>query len=299
MGEKDIAREAAREILIGSITGALGKLIEFPCDTIKVRLQYSQSLPQPLFTGTFDAIAKTYKREGIANGFYKGLRVPMMGAAAEISCLFFSYNLAQDVTRLYQGVPLDTELTVRDKLLSGGFSGLCTSFILTPIELVKCKFQVENLKNMDNPNFKPKTIPAIMAQTYREKGIKGLWRGHTFTMVREFGGGMTWFGNYELVIAYFANGRPHYEPKAHELMLAGAAAGIGYHCTMFPADTVKSIMQTNERPDLTFAKVVRHIYTTKGILGFYSGIGVTLSKSIPTSAIMFLSYEKLKQYIVF
>lgn len=299
MGEKDIAREGAREVVIGSITGALGKLIEFPCDTIKVRLQYSQSLPQPLFNGTFDAIKKTYKREGILNGFYKGLRVPLMGASAEMSCLFFSYNLAQDLARLHKGIPLDSELKVLDKLICGGFSGLCTSFILTPIELVKCKFQVENLKNMDNPNFKPKTIPIIMRETFKEKGIKGLWRGHTFTMIREFGGGMAWFGNYEFIISTFANGQPKYEPKAHELMIAGAMAGIGYHCTMFPADTVKSILQTNERNDLTFLKVIKHIYKTKGILGFYSGIGVTLTKSIPTSAIMFLSYEKLKQFIVF
>lgn len=297
---KDIAKEAAREIVIGSITGAMGKLFEFPFDTVKVRLQYSQSLPKPLFSGTFDAVKKTYQREGIVNGFYKGLRVPMMGAAAEISCLFFSYNIAQDFIRIQRGIDLDSELGMVDKLWCGGFSGICTSFILTPIELVKCKFQVENLKNMDNPNFKSKTIPKIMGEIYHERGIKGLWRGHPFTMLREFGGGVTWFGNYEFVMSLFGKDTdPNFEPKAWQLMTAGASAGIGYHCTMFPADTVKSIMQTNERSDLTFMKVVRHIFKTKGFLGFYSGIGVTLSKSIPVSAIMFLSYEKLKYYITF
>lgn len=294
---KDITKEALREIAIGSITGALGKLIEFPCDTVKVRLQYSQSLPTPLFSGPLDVVRKTYAKEGIIRGFYKGLRVPMMGAAAEISCLFFSYNLAQDAIRIHREIPLDSELSLSDKLLCGGLSGICTSFILTPIELVKCKFQVDNLKRVDTPNAPSKTIPMILKDTFHEKGFTGLWRGHTFTMIREFGGGMAWFGNYELVITYFAHGRAKYEPKAYELMIAGSMAGMGYHCTMFPADTVKSIMQTNERADLTFLKVIKHIYKTKGLIGFYSGMGVTLTKSIPTSAIMFLSYEKLKQVI--
>ncbi|GMM31555.1 Ort1 protein [Martiniozyma asiatica (nom. inval.)] len=297
--EKNIFKESMREIVIGSVSGAVGKVVEFPCDTIKVRLQYSQSLQQPLFTSTFDAIRKTYQREGILNGFYKGLRVPMMGAALEVSCLFFSYNLAQDMAKLYKGKHFSEDLKVSEKLLCGGFSGICTSFILTPIELVKCKFQVENLKNMNNPNFVSKSIPQIMKDIYNAKGIQGLWRGHLTTMIRECGGSMAWFGNYEFVISWFANGKKNYEPKVHELMLAGAMAGIGYHCTLFPADTVKSILQTNDKGGLTLMKIVNHIWRTKGFWGFYSGIGVTLAKSIPTSAVMFVCYEKLKKVITF
>ncbi|KAG0676029.1 hypothetical protein C6P40_001335 [Pichia californica] len=295
--ERSIFKDSLQEIFLGSISGACGKIVEFPFDTIKVRLQYSQSLPKPLFSSTFDAIQQTYKNEGIRKGFYKGLRVPIMGASMEVSCLFFSYNLAQDLVKLYKGKKLTDDLKVSEKLICGAFSGICTSVILTPFELVKCKYQVENLKNMNNPNFISKTIPQIANQMYKEKGIRGLWRGHLATTLRECGGSMTWFGNYEFVIGYFANGEKDYKPKIHELMIAGACAGIGYHCTLFPADTVKSILQTNDNKDLTFMKVVKQIYRTKGILGFYSGIGVTLFKSIPTSSIMFISYEKAKEFL--
>ena len=297
--DKSVFSNSLHEILLGSVSGACGKVVEFPFDTIKVRLQYSQSLPRPLFTSTFDAIRKTYHNEGIVRGFYKGLRVPMMGASMEVSCLFFSYRLAQDLVKLSKGKALTDELKVSEKLICGAFSGICTSFILTPIELVKCKFQVENLKNLGNPNFVSKTIPQITRELYKSQGIRGLWRGHLATMIRECGGSMTWFGNYEFVIHYFAKGEKNYKPKVHELMVAGACAGIGYHCTLFPADTVKSILQTNDGGNLTFLKVVKHIYRTKGILGFYSGIGVTLFKSIPTSSIMFISYEKLKEWLEF
>lgn len=297
--ERNILKDSLREIFLGSVSGACGKLVEFPFDTIKVRLQYSQSLPKPLFTSTFDAIKKTYHNEGIVKGFYKGLRVPIMGAAMEVSCLFFSYNLAQDLMKLYKGKLLTDDLKVSEKLLCGAFSGVCTSFVLTPIELVKCKFQVENLKSLTNVGQKTvsKTIPQITSEIFKHQGFKGLWKGHLATMLRECGGSMAWFGNYEFVIEYFANGETNYKPKIHELMIAGAGAGIGYHCTLFPADTVKSILQTNDQKGLTFMKVVKQIYRTKGILGFYSGMGITLFKSIPTSAMMFIAYEKMKELI--
>lgn len=297
--DRNIVKDSLHEILLGSISGACGKIVEFPFDTIKVRLQYSQSLPKPLFTSTFDAIKKTYQNEGITKGFYKGLKVPIIGASMEISCLFFSYNLGQDLLKLYKRRELNDELKVFDKLLCGGFSGIFTSIILTPIELVKCKFQVENLKNLNKVNCKTKSIPQITLELFRARGLKGLWKGHMATTLRECGGSMAWFGNYELIIDYFANGEKNYKPKVHELILAGSAAGIGYHCSLFPVDTVKSILQTNDRNDLTFLKVVKNIYKTKGILGFYSGIGVTLFKSIITSSVLFISYEKGKELLAF
>jgi ornithine carrier protein len=295
--EKSILKDSLQEIFLGSFSGACGKIVEFPFDTIKVRLQYSQSLPVPLYTSTLNAIKKTYNNEGFINGFYKGLKVPMLGAAMEVSCLFFSYNLAQDLIKLFKGTNLSDDLKVSEKLICGAFSGICTSFVLTPVELVKCKFQVENLKTLNNKSLITKSIPEITKELYKSNGLKALWKGHLATMIRECGGSMAWFGNYEFVIEYFANGEKNYKPKIHELMIAGASAGIGYHCTLFPADTVKSILQTSDVKGLTFLKVVKQIYRTKGILGFYSGMGVTLFKSIPTSSVMFIAYEKLKEFI--
>lgn len=298
--ERDIFRDSLREIFLGSVSGACGKLVEFPFDTIKVRLQYSQSLPHPLYNSTFHAIKKTYNNEGIIKGFYKGLKVPILGASMEVSCLFFSYNLSQDLLKLFNNKKLTDELKISEKLICGAFSGICTSFVLTPIELVKCKFQVENLKNLSNNGSNSNSnanISQITREILRNNGLKGLYKGHSATLLRECGGSMAWFGNYEFIINYFANGEKNFKPSILQLMIAGAGAGIGYHCTLFPADTIKSILQTNDSKNLTFTSIAKHIYKTKGILGFYSGIGITLFKSIPTSSMMFIAYEKMKELI--
>ncbi|TID28128.1 hypothetical protein CANINC_002665 [Pichia inconspicua] len=297
--EKSYWRQSLNEICIGSVSGAAGKIVEYPFDTIKVRLQYSQSLSQPLYNSALDAITKTYRDEGMINGFYKGMKAPMVGAAMEAACLFFSYNSAQDLIKILQGKSLRDELSMGGKLICGAISGVCTSFILTPIELLKCKFQVDNLKNSNNVN-KSQSITAIAKKLYKEDGIKSLFKGQTATLIRECGGSMAWFGNYEIVLHYFSinsDDPKNYKPKVYELMLAGASAGIGYNCTLFPVDTIKSIMQANDKPGLNFFEIAKQVFKRNGIRGFYSGMGVTMIKTIPTSAIMFLVYEKLKELI--
>lgn len=297
--EKDIFRESLNEVFVGSVAGAIGKVVEFPFDTIKVRLQYSQSLPHPLYNSALHAITKTYKDEGLLQGFYKGMKAPLFGAALEASCLFFSYNLAQDFVKIAQGKKLTDNLHIPEKLACGAISGICTSFVLTPIELLKCKFQVENLKNIQNKD-KQSSILKIAKKLYNEQGIKSLFKGQIATMVRECGGSMAWFGNYEIVLYYFAkssNDPDNYKPKIYQLMIAGASAGIGYNCTLFPVDTIKSIMQSNDKPGLTFLSITKQIWNKSGIRGFYSGMGVTMIKTIPTSALMFIVYEKLKELV--
>ncbi|KAG7853978.1 hypothetical protein KL939_005235 [Ogataea angusta] len=244
MTEESILNDSLREIVVGSVSGAIGKLIEFPFDTVKVRLQYSKSLSNPLFTSTLDCITKTYKNEGIYKGFWKGLPSPMIGASLEASSLFFSYKIAQDLVNLSQGNRINTELPLGQRLLCGCFSGITTSFILTPVELVKCQLQVDNLK-VGQANYT--SLGHVIKTVLRQEGVRGLWKGQTTTTVREAGGTAAWFGCYECTLDCFKGDRgPDYEYKAHELLIAGAMAGIGYNASLFPADTVKNVIQTSE-----------------------------------------------------
>ncbi len=77
------------------------------------------------------------------------------------------------------------------------------------------------------------------------------------------------------------------------LMTAGAFAGMSYNFAFFPADVVKSQMQSGLHKNSGFLKVATHVYKTWGLKGFYRGCALTLAKSCPTSGAMFLSYELL------
>ena len=91
--------EALKDVICGSVAGVVGKYIEYPFDTIKVRLQ-SQPDTLPLrYTGPLECFKKSLQRDGFF-GIYRGISAPLVGAAVETSTLFFSVSLGCKPTLL-------------------------------------------------------------------------------------------------------------------------------------------------------------------------------------------------------
>ncbi|KAH0545074.1 hypothetical protein FGG08_000845 [Glutinoglossum americanum] len=307
--------EALKDVVFGSAAGMVGKAIEFPFDTVKVRLQ-SQPDHLPLrYLGPIDCFRKSFRDDGGLRSLYRGISAPLMGAALEASSLFFSYRIAQSllVSVLYpapnETAPLPA-LGISALVACGGASGAFTSFILTPIELIKCQMQVPAAAS---PAQRPLSI---IASTYRHHGILGFWRGQLGTLIRETGGSAAWFGSYEGVSAAFRHYLPRKSVSSESLsgglpgndtlpfyqqMIAGACAGVAYNFTFYPADTIKSRMQTEEIAALTgpqsktsFLTVGRTIWRLQGIKGLYRGCGITVFRAAPSSAFIFSIYESLR-----
>jgi len=88
----DQGTEALKDIAFGSAGGIVGKYIEYPFDTVKVRLQ-SQPDHLPLrYTGPLDCFKQSLRNEGFS-GLYRGVSAPLVGAAIETSSLFFSVGM--------------------------------------------------------------------------------------------------------------------------------------------------------------------------------------------------------------
>jgi hypothetical protein len=69
-------------------------------------------------------------------------------------------------------------------------------------------------------------------------------------------------------------------------------SGIGYWTAFYPADTVKTMIQTN--PDHSgkgFVQTLMEVYKEKGIRGLYRGWGVTVTRAAPAHALIFATYE--------
>ncbi|EPS31909.1 hypothetical protein PDE_06868 [Penicillium oxalicum 114-2] len=295
--------EAMKDIAFGSVAGMAGKLIEYPFDTVKVRLQ-SQPDHLPLrYAGPVDCFRQSFQVEGL-RGLYRGISAPMFGAAVETSCLFFSYRVIQDALRatVFPGVD---KLPFMALIASGALSGSVTSLALTPIELIKCKIQVP----VESTGLKPIGPLGMVVRVFREEGLRGFWRGQMGTLIRETGGSAAWFGGYEAATSLL---RSYSQPGSsesteslpvHQQMLAGASAGISYNFLFYPADTIKSRMQTADVSLLaasgerqTFASVGRAIWRQQGLKGLYRGCGITCARSAPSSAFIFSVYEGLRSY---
>ncbi|KIY70872.1 mitochondrial carrier [Cylindrobasidium torrendii FP15055 ss-10] len=292
---------ALRDIAFGSAAGMISKVFEHPFDLTKVRLQSQVLDASARFSGPLDCLQQTWRKEGI-RGLYRGLPAPIVGAMAENASLFLSYREFQNLIRAYiHPLPSSEALPIKYLCLAAAGAGSITSCLLTPIELVKCKMQVQMLSL--KPGQKLPGPLTVLSTVVRETGFRGLWLGHTGTFIRETGGTAAWFGTKEFVAKLFLrNGEPGRRLTPWESAASGACAGAAFNIALFPADTVKSAVQTTSelRPELTgkisFLSTARDMWRAQGIRGLYAGCGVTIARSIPSSAIIFVVYDELSRY---
>ena len=302
----DHGTEALKDITFGSIAGVIGKTIEYPFDTVKVRLQSQPDTLPIRYQGPLDCFRQSLRAEGIT-GLYRGISAPLVGAAIETSSLFFSYRIAQNALQATILPPTHGDpLPLSALIACGGASGAFTSLLLTPIELVKCQMQVPlTPSSVQGPG------PfSIIASVFRHHGILGFWHGQLGTLIRETGGSAAWFGSYEGVSALFRKYNDRHTPSIakaaredklflYQQMLAGATAGVSYNFIFFPADTIKSRMQTEGihaggQVRRTFWVSGKALWQQQGLQGMYRGCGVTVGRAAPSSAFIFAVYEGLR-----
>ena len=257
----------------------IGKVVEYPFDTIKVRLQ-CQELGGTKFRGAADCFAHIVRKEG-APSLYRGLSAPLAGSIAENAVLFTAYGAIQKLIKAGSDGPL----TVPQLTLAGALAGTVVSFVMTPVELVKCRLQVHRDITVGPWRF--------ALQQMRGHGIASLYKGHTATMARETVGGAAWFGLYELACSMLSrDGRKESLSQA-QLMFAGSLGGIASNTILFPADVVKSQVQAEAGPGrrADYGRRLAALYRLEGVRGLYRGFGVTLLKAVPANAVIFGTYE--------
>ena len=148
-------------------------------------------------------------------------------------------------------------------------------------------------------------------------GVRGLWLGHTGTLVRETGGTAAWFVVKEYVARKLVERRVRQDPSyssgatntkllAWESAASGAIAGAVGVLMFYPADTVKSAVQTEEelRPRgmrrnasrSSFVGTFRKMWACHGVRGLYAGCGMTVARVVPSSGIIFMAYDGLTAY---
>ncbi|RKO89464.1 mitochondrial carrier domain-containing protein, partial [Blyttiomyces helicus] len=292
---------AFADMLFGSAAGLFSKIVEHPFDTIKVRLQ-TQPLPTPttpaLFTGPTDCFRQTLRTEGLKS-LFRGITPPLLGSMLEHAILFSTYLALKPIVHTgILGRTLSEPASTLEMCISGALAGAAGSFILTPLELIKCKQQVSTTAGGESAT-------SVAIRIVRRDGPAALFRGGSATLLREAGGSAAWFGIYDSIVMGFMardGGRGRDQLAGWELCVAGSAAGIGYNASLFPADVVKSIRQTNEEMAVregmdpraargSYAQIAAGLFRAEGVRGFYRGLGITLMRSVPSSAIIVSTFE--------
>jgi ornithine carrier protein len=302
------------DTVAGICGGMAGKAVEYPADTIKVKLQ-AQATTGTSFTGPLDCFKQTLKQGGV-RGLYAGLPVPLLGSMAEMGVLFTAMGRIKHLTAQDPEHP-----TLTETCLAGGGAGIFASFVLTPVELIKCRLQTRTYSGgaMECVRTSMKEEGSLVfCKFWWCGGVVVVWlsllsvnltfcidcccsvsdKGFVGTLLREVPGTAAWFGMYELSLSTLC--KKEEEPKAWHVILAGGTGGMGYWGAFYPADTVKTEMQTigNGGVKSSFMETFRSIYRTRGLKGLYAGLGPTLCRAIPANAAVFYVYDVVSRQML-
>lgn len=285
-------KDSIRDLLAGMAGGFICRIIEYPLDTIKVLQQIHGSA----YLGPMDCLRRTF-RQGGPLAFFKGLSIPLAGSTIECAALFFTYGRAKELLGVNENAGTGSFWRL---LVCGGLSGISTAFVVTPIELIKCRLQAQvggaiAKQGQNGPLQCARDI-------FRSSGVRGFWKGYFSCLMREVPGNMAWFGAYEMAqsVWMMATGvEKQSELSLFYSALSGSCAGIGYWMVPYPADTIKSRIQTD--PNMTgksFMQVARHVVDTEGLIGLYRGCTITCLRAVPSCAMVYYVYDWCDRWLI-
>ncbi|KAL4880752.1 mitochondrial carrier domain-containing protein [Aspergillus karnatakaensis] len=322
MGENS-ARGPVKEFVVGAAGGITQVLIGQPFDIVKVRMQVQANQ-------TAVQVARNiWKHEG-ALAFYKGTLPPLLGVGSCISIVYTTYAaLTHQIQTHNNGHPL----TPLQTYLAGGLAGLANSLISGPTEHIRIRLQTQSLTHLQPPlstpsskgggnpaSIKPDGVLATVRKIYSAQEIRGLYRGQTPTLLREFGSYGVWFAVYEGLLEYISTSSS--SPTNHcdssspaqrdnlplwKIASCGIATGLVLWTVNYPFDVVKSKMQADglntgtgtgdERKYKNLRDVVRVTWRGDGVRGFWRGLGPTLVRAVPVSGGTFVVVEMVRKVI--
>jgi solute carrier family 25 carnitine/acylcarnitine transporter 20/29 len=304
-----------RHFIGGYFSGMALVLTGHPFDTLKVRMQTEGANGR--FQGPLHCARQTLAQEGFL-GFYKGVTPPLF-ATGIINALLFGmqgaatrkireYNISSKNSQPTFGPP-----TVREASLAAIFTGFAISFIVTPMEGVKSRLQVQYAVSRaatvaNSPALYHGPLDCIKF-VLRNEGLKGLYRGFSavaFCRMSNY----AYFGAYELYKQTFlrfqanSSNSPKHSNNAGSTklspglsMCAGGLAGISYWFSCYPVDLIKAKMMVaaanspHNSTTLGPIATAKNIYHTVGWRGFFVGFTPCLIRAFPANAAAFCTFE--------
>ncbi len=142
------------------------------------------------------------------------------------------------------------------------------------------------------------TARDVALEIWRQRGIKGIFRGIVPTAIRETGYG-AYFGVYEGVLLCFSQPSSSDESlsmpgaetskwnarKSYPVLLAGALAGVVSWIVTFPFDVIKTRVQstinpTRDHPFRNTWSTIVYSYKQEGYKVFFHGLKPTIIRSV-------------------
>ena len=269
------------EVLAGATARAASQATIHPLDTLKVRMQ-TTARDVKTVKGIGKNLPPLSRVANSVSSLYKGVIGATTGAGLAIGAYFAFYTVAKNV--LTRRTRLNTGAVA---FVSGGAAALGSSVVKVPLAVC-----IRSVQAGVYPNF----IAAAISIT-KAAGVRGLFTGYLPTMMEDVPDMAVKFAAYETLRSVHQSIVTDRQPNAQEDFAMGAVSGALAAACSTPLDVVKTNMMCTAASRPSMISVANQILRTKGVGGFFQGVGPRAVSNGMNSAVFFCFLEMFRTFI--
>ena len=274
-----------KSLLTGAVSGVISRSATASLERLKILRQFKDLSHESMW----QTFRRLYVTEGL-RGFYKGNGVNAIRIAP--------YNAIQ-LSSFYRykhwfGASKDRPLHL---VAASGCAGMTSVLSCYPLDLIRSVLTIQSEKDK-----KYKGIKHTATSIYKERGIRGLYRGLNASLI----GIVPYVGvnlsAFDILKHYFQLPKSHPYFDACNFGLGGIAA-TGAVLTTYPFEVTRRRIQLGGilggKEYSGLADCVKKTWKSKGFFGFYTGFVPCFLRVIPAMSIVMLVNERMRHLLDF
>lgn len=285
-----LASSWGKEFVAGGFGGIAGIVSGYPLDTIRVR---QQSCAPP--ASAFNILRRVAATEGPL-ALYRGMAAPLASVTFQNAMVFQIYAV---LSRAFdRNVPASDPPSYKGVALGGFGTGALQSLMLTPVELVKIRLQLQrsNVPDYKNQVTSYKGPTDVARSIFRQEGWRGIYRGLTITVLRDAPAHGLYFWTYEYIREQLHPGcRKNGQESFRTMLIAGGLAGVASWICCYPLDVIKTRFQAqSQSTPLRYTGIVdcfRRSVKQEGYNVLWRGLGTAVARAFVVNGAIFTAYE--------
>ncbi|POW11945.1 hypothetical protein PSHT_08229 [Puccinia striiformis] len=278
--------------LAGVLSGLTKLAVGHPFDTIKLRIQCASP---GVYNGPMDCFLQTIRKEG-SRALYKGASPPAFGWALSDAVLMGSLDRYRDWLGRLESPDRSKPLSLGSHAIAGALAGWTVCSIITPIETIKAKLQMQT----SDPRTKLFTGPIDCARQIVQKGgPRQLYRALPATLIFRTCFAIM-FSSYHAFSTLFNDLSKKYPDSSFAIsapvaqFLAGGLAAEVFWLVGYPLDMIKNRIMCDSftKPKYpSWLSAGRAIWLEGGAKAFYRGLTPCILRAFPTNAAALAVWE--------
>ncbi|CDH54580.1 mitochondrial deoxynucleotide carrier [Lichtheimia corymbifera JMRC:FSU:9682] len=192
----------------------------------------------------------------------------------------------------------NSDLSPVETALCGGLAGMIARFVISPLDVVKIRLQVESVPRSgvsQAATAKDAKYRGVI-QSFRliaaEEGVKGFFKGNMSAVYLYMTYGVSQLFTYHHLDNLMSHTPLSSSPRA---FVCGMLAGSFATTATYPFDLLRTrfAIQGDTKIYTSVGYAIGDIYKNEGVRGFYRGLWPSLTQIMPYMGLMFLSYDLL------